>query len=70
MGIGQLYIRNILHMNFSEIPENPINFLSWVTALGLFLSLTEATLKIKSEKLISMRKRQEMINNLYPKNLT
>ena len=69
MRIGQLYIRNILHMNFSEIPENPITFLSWVTALGLFLSLTEATLKIKSEKLISMRKRQEMINNLYPKNL-
>ena len=57
-------------MNFSEIPENPITFLSWITAIGLFLSLMEATLKIKSEKVISMRKRQEMINNLYPKNLT
>ena len=32
---------------FTEIPENPLIFLSWVTALGLFLSLTEATLKIK-----------------------
>ncbi len=56
-------------MNFSEIPENPLIFLSWVTALGLFLSLTEATLKIKFEKISSTQKRQELINNLYPKNL-
>ena len=54
-------------MNFSGIPENPLVFLSWVTALGLFLSLTEATLKIKFEKIISMQKRQELINSLYPK---
>ena len=54
-------------MNFSEIPENPLIFLSWVTALGLFLSLTEATLKIKFEKMNTLRKRQELINNLYPK---
>jgi len=56
-------------MNFSEIPENPFIFLSWVTALGLFLSLIEATIKIKFEKLNSFRRRQELINNLYPKNL-
>ena len=56
-------------MNFSEIPENPFIFLSWVTAFGLFLSLTEATIKIKYEKISSMRKRQDLINNLYPKNL-
>ena len=56
-------------MNFSEIPENPLIFLSWVTALGLFLSLTEATLKIKFEKINSIQKKQELINNLYPKNL-
>ena len=56
-----------MFMNFSEIPENPLVFLSWVTALGLFLSLTEATLKIKFEKIISMQKRQEFINSLYPK---
>ena len=56
-------------MNFSEIPENPFIFLSWVTALGLFLSLTEATIKIKFEKSNIIRKRQELINNLYPKNL-
>ena len=56
-------------MNFSEIPENPITFLSWVTALGLFLSLTEASLKIKFEKINSIRRRQEVINSLYPKNL-
>ena len=56
-------------MNCSEIPENPFIFLSWVTALGLFLSLIEATIKIKFEKLNSFRRRQELINNLYPKNL-
>ena len=54
-------------MNFSEIPENPLVFLSWITAIGLFLSLTEATLKIKFEKINSMQKRQEFINSLYPK---
>ena len=54
-------------MNFSEIPENPLIFLSWITALGLFLSLTEATLKIKLEKISSIRKRQELIDSLYPK---
>ena len=56
-----------MNMNFSEVPENPLIFLSWVTALGLFLSLTEATLKIKFEKINSIRKRQELINSLYPK---
>ena len=56
-------------MNFSEIPENPFIFLSWVTALGLFLSLTEATLRIKFEKINSIRKREALISNLYPKNL-
>ncbi len=56
-------------MNFTEIPENPFIFLSWITALGLFISLTEATLKIKFEKTSSIRRRQELINNLYPKNL-
>ena len=54
-------------MNFSEISENPLVFLSWVTVLALFLSLTEATLKIKFEKISSMQKRQELINSLYPK---
>ena len=54
-------------MNFSEVLENPIVFLSWVTALGLFLSLTEATLRIKFEKISSLQKRQELIDSLYPK---
>ena len=54
-------------MNFSEIPENPLIFLSWVTALGFFLSLTEATLKIKFEKSSTLQKRQEFIDSLYPK---
>nr|WP_179853336.1 hypothetical protein [Prochlorococcus marinus] len=56
-------------MNFSEIPENPVIFLSWVTAIGLFISLTEATIKIKLERRNSHRKRLEIISNLYPKKL-
>ena len=56
-------------MNFSGIPENPFIFLSWVTALGLFISLSEATIKIKLEKRDSHRKRLELINSLYPKKL-
>ena len=56
-------------MNFSEIPENPFIFLSWVTALGLFLSLTEATIKIRFEKISSIRKREALVSTLYPKNL-
>jgi hypothetical protein len=56
-------------MNFSEIPENPFIFLSWVTAIGLFISLSEATIKIKLEKRNSYRERLQLINNLYPKKL-
>jgi len=56
-------------MNFSEIPENPFIFLSWVTAIGLFVSLTEATIKIKLDKRNSDRKRLELISSLYPKKL-
>ena len=55
-------------MNFSEIPDNPFIFLSWVT-IGLFISLFEATIKIKLEKRNSYRKRLELINSLYPKKL-
>ena len=67
--MGQFYYRNIIRMNVSEIPENPFIFLTWVTALGLFLSLTEATIKIKFEKVSSTRRRQALISNLYPKKL-
>jgi len=56
-------------MNFSEISENPLIFLSWVTAIGLFISLSEATIKIKLEKRDTNRKRLELINSLYPKKL-
>ncbi len=56
-------------MNFSEIPENPFIFLSWVTAMGLFISLSEATIKIKLEKRNSYRKRVKLIESLYPKKL-
>ena len=56
-------------MNFSEIPDNPFVFLSWVTAIGLFISLSEATIKIKLEKRNIYRKRLELVNSLYPKKL-
>ena len=56
-------------MNFTEIPDNPVIFLSWVTAIGLFISLSEATIKIRLEKRYSNRKRLELVNNLYPKKL-
>ena len=58
-----------MHMNFSEIPENPVIFLSWVPAIGLFISLSEATIKIKLEKINTYRKRIDLINSLYPKKL-
>ena len=56
-------------MNFSEIPDNPFIFLSWVTAIGLFISLSEATIKIKLEKRNSYLKRLKLVNSLYPKKL-
>ena len=56
-------------MNFSEIPENPFIFLTWVTVIGLLISLTEATIKIKLEKRNNYRKRLKLVNSLYPKKL-
>jgi len=56
-------------MDFSEIPENPFIFLSWVTALGLLISLTEATIRIKIEKTNRNRRREKLIKKLYPKKL-
>ena len=56
-------------MDISEIPENPFIFLSWVTAIGLFISLFEATIKLRLEKKNNYRKRLELINSLYPKKL-
>ena len=56
-------------MNFSSIHENPIIFLTWVTAIGMILSLIEATLKIKIENYNSLKRRERLIKNLYPKRL-
>ena len=56
-------------MNFSTIHEDPVLFLTWVTALGMFISLIEATLKIKIENYNNIKKRERMIRNLYPKKL-
>ena len=56
-------------MNFSSINENPIIFLSWVTVIGMFASLTEATIKIKFENYINIKRREKLIRSLYPKEL-
>ena len=56
-------------MNFSTIHENPIIFLTWVTAIGMILSLIEATLKIKFENYNNLKKQQRLIRKLYPKKL-
>tara|TARA_B100000963_G_scaffold95300_1_gene82084 strand:+ start:2827 stop:3000 length:174 start_codon:yes stop_codon:yes gene_type:complete len=56
-------------MNFSTIHENPIILLSWITAIGMFLSLIEATLKIKFENYVNLKKREQLIRSLYPKKL-
>tara|TARA_B100001287_G_scaffold116131_1_gene97692 strand:+ start:1245 stop:1418 length:174 start_codon:yes stop_codon:yes gene_type:complete len=56
-------------MNFSKIPENPIILLSWVTAIGMILSLVEATLKIKFENYNNLKRREKLIRSLYPKEL-
>jgi len=56
-------------MNLSTIHENPIIFLTWVTAIGMIISLIEATLKIKYEYYTNLKKREQLIRNLYPKKL-
>ena len=56
-------------MNFSTIHENPIIFLSWVTAVGMILSLIEATLKIKFKNYNNIKRRERLIKSLYPKKL-
>ena len=56
-------------MNFSSINDNPITLLAWVTAFGMFISLIEATLKIKIESYHNFKRRERMIRSLYPKKL-
>ena len=56
-------------MNFSILRENPIIFLSWITAIGLFLSLTEATLKLRYQSHKKSKRREKMISRLYPNKL-
>tara|TARA_Y100001978_G_scaffold80200_1_gene71801 strand:+ start:89 stop:262 length:174 start_codon:yes stop_codon:yes gene_type:complete len=56
-------------MNLPSIHENPILFLTWVTAFGMILSLIEATLKIKFENYNNIKRRERLIKNLYPKKL-
>ena len=56
-------------MNFSTIHENPIILLSWVTAIGMILSLIESTLKIKFENYSNIKKKERLVRSLYPKKL-
>ena len=56
-------------MNFSTIHENPIILLSWVTAIGMILSLIEATLKIKFETYNNLKRKERLLRSLYPKKL-
>ena len=56
-------------MNFSTIHENPIILLTWVTAIGMILSLIEATLKIKFENYNNIKRKERLIRSLYPKKL-
>tara|TARA_Y100000589_G_scaffold286777_1_gene287101 strand:- start:16 stop:189 length:174 start_codon:yes stop_codon:yes gene_type:complete len=56
-------------MNFYTIHENPILFLTWVTAIGMILSLVEATLKIKFENYNNIKRKERLIRSLYPKKL-
>tara|TARA_Y100000589_G_C26934247_1_gene539640 strand:- start:527 stop:700 length:174 start_codon:yes stop_codon:yes gene_type:complete len=56
-------------MDFSTIHENPVLFFAWVTAIGMLISLVEATLKIKIEHYNNFKKRKRLIESLYPKKL-
>ncbi len=56
-------------MNFSTIHQNPVILLAWITAIGMIISLIEATLKIRFENYSNIKKRQRLIKSLYPKKL-
>ena len=56
-------------MNFSLIYKNHFLIILWVTTIGLFISLIEATLRIKYEKWLEIKKRDLLIKSLYPKKL-
>tara|TARA_B100000945_G_C20337298_1_gene575576 strand:+ start:472 stop:645 length:174 start_codon:yes stop_codon:yes gene_type:complete len=53
-------------MSFSSINEKPVLLLLWVTTFGIFVSLIEATLKIKIENYNNLKMREKLIKRLYP----
>ena len=60
--------RNIFfNMHFKY--ESHISIILWVTTIGLFLSLIEASAKIKYENYLKVKKRKLLVNSLYPKEL-
>ena len=56
-------------MNFSTIHENPVLLFTWITAIGMLISLIEATVKIKIESYYNFKRKESMIKSLYPKKL-
>ena len=56
-------------MSFSSLFNNQLIFFTWVTVIGLIISLTEASIKIRYENYNNYKRRKEMISRLYPKKL-
>ena len=57
-------------MNLNEVYENHFIIILWFTTIGLFISLTEATIRIKYDQYLEIKKREKLIKSLYPKELT
>ena len=57
-------------MNLNEVYENHFIIILWFTTIGLVISLTEATIRIKHDQYLEIKKREKLIKSLYPKELT
>ncbi len=57
-------------MNLNEVYENHFIIILWFTTIGLVISLTEATIRIKYDQYLEIKKREKLIKSLYPKELT
>ena len=57
-------------MNLKELYQNHFIIILWITTIGLFISLTEATIRIKYDQYLEVKKREKLIKSLYPKELT
>ena len=57
-------------MHLNEVYENHFIIILWFTTIGLVISLTEATIRIKYDQYLEIKKREKLIKSLYPKELT